>query len=152
MAKFINVTKQIFFDRDRIIRAMDAKTRTVLAKTGGFTRLVMKRAMRKVTKKRNVSQPGEYPLAHEGTLRRLIFFGYDLPSKSLVVGPTLFKGKRGSGSTKTVPELVNYGGVARRMASTGRVVQHYRPRPFVALTMPAAIRVLRENMATVEFK
>ena len=164
MAKFINVTKQIFFDRDRIVRAMDAKTKKVLSSTGAFARTVMRRGMRK---RKKISQPGEYPSAHEGSLRRLVYFGYDEPTQSLVVGPTLFRSKVGVGigTASTVPELVNYGGLVfrqttralhrkgKRVIVSGGVQKHfYRPRPFVGLTFPKAVAKLRENMASVPFK
>lgn len=162
MAKFISVTKSIFFDRDRIIRATDQKERKVLALTGGFGRQVMKRGMRR---RKSISPPGGYPHAHAGQLRNLIYFGYDLPSGSLVIGPTLFASKSGSGSSKTVPELLNEGGAAvrsgtrrlhfrgkTRVVSTGSQIVRYRPRPFVALSLPPTLAAFRRNMETVPFR
>jgi len=36
---------------------------------------------------KGVPAPGSLPSSHVGTLRRLIFFGYDLSARSVVIGP-----------------------------------------------------------------
>lgn len=146
MASIIDVTARTFFDRQKVIRAMDRKTHRVLSATGAFARTVMRRGMRRTPA---ISQPGHFPHAHAGQLRDLIFFSYEPRRKAAVTGPTLFAGSRDSAiRTQTVPNLVNIGGFARRfIRRLGRwVVQRYRPRPFVTLTRDVAVRRLRDNM------
>lgn len=153
MADFINVTTQMFFDRDKVQRAMDRKGQRCLSSAGAFGRTVMKRGMRR---RKSVSAVGAYPSAHAGQLRDLIYFGYDAASKGVVIGPTLFSGTQDGGS-KTVPQLLNEGGtvtrVVRRTGQPSRPVrQVYQPRPFVELTRKPAADKLLENIEKFEFR
>jgi len=117
------VTKQMFFDRQAVLGAVDRATRSVLSKFGAFVRTAARHSIRK---RKAASQPGSPPSSHVGTLRRLIFFGYDPARKSVVIGPTPFR------SEVEAPPLLEYGGRARRKDRKGRnVVSIYRPRPFM---------------------
>ncbi len=154
MAGFINVTKQMFFDREKVQKAMDRKGQKCLSSAGAFGRTVMKRGMRR---RKPVSEVGGYPSSHSGELRNLIYFGYDAASKGVVIGPTLFTTKRGSGGSQTVPQLLNEGGrvtriVTPRRGKSRRVIQTYRPRPFVARTRKVAAEKLLENIEKFDFK
>lgn len=167
MAGFINVTTKMFLNKSAVIAAMDRKNQKVLYRTGGFGRKVMRSGMRR---RKNASQPGEYPSAHAGQLKELIYFGID-ETNSLVIGPTVFPGAKGkAGGGKTVPQLLNEGGVipGRRflvprrnpksneskfvLVNNARRPMKYRPRPFVELSMPATIEAFRKNMEEVELK
>ena len=53
-------------------------------------------------RKRN-SRPGEPPSSHAGHLRRLILFGYDRQSDTVVVGPVGFRRSR-------APNVLKFGG------------------------------------------
>jgi len=115
--------KQMFFDRQAVLGAVDRATRSVLSKFGAFVRTAARHSIRK---RKAVSQPGSPPSSHVGTLRRLIFFGYDPARKSVVIGPTPL------GSEVEAPPLLEYGGRARRKNRKGRnVTATYRPRPFM---------------------
>jgi hypothetical protein len=118
--------KELFFDAPRVLSAVDRATRAVLSKFGAFVRTAAKHSIRK---RKAVSQPGSPPSSHVGTLRRLIFFGYDPGQKSVVIGPTPFTGAAG---TAEAPPLLEYGGRARRKDRKGRTVTvTYQPRPFM---------------------
>ena len=115
--------KQFFFDRQAVLGAVDRSTRAVLSKFGAFVRTAAKHSIRK---RKAVSQPGSPPSSHVGTLRRLIFFGYDPARKSVVIGPTPFR------SEVEAPPLLEYGGTARRKNRKGRnVTAIYKARPFM---------------------
>lgn len=91
--------KQLFFDRDRVIRATDRAQRRALTRIGGFTRTTARRSIRK---RKGKSSPGKPPHSHSGELRDGIFFVYEPRSQSVVIGPVGF----GTG----VPEVLEYGG------------------------------------------
>jgi hypothetical protein len=115
--------KQFFFDRQAVLGAVDKATRRVLSKFGAFVRTAAKHSIRK---RKAVSEPGSPPSSHVGTLRRLIFFGYDPARKSVVIGPAPFRNE------VEAPPLLEYGGRASRKDRKGnRVTATYRPRPYM---------------------
>lgn len=115
--------KTLFFDRPAVQSAVDRSTRKVLSRFGAYVRTSGKSSIRK---RKAVSEPGSPPSSHVGTLRRLIFFGYDPASRSVVVGPVPFGGEA------EAPPLLEYGGRARRKDRRGRLrAAAYRQRPFM---------------------
>jgi hypothetical protein len=114
--------KALFFDRPAVQSAVDRSTRKVLSRFGAYVRTSAKSSIRK---RKAVSEPGSPPSSHVGTLRRLIFFGYDPDNRSVVVGPMPF-------GAVEAPALLEYGGTASREDRRGRRRRaHYRPRPFM---------------------
>ena len=115
--------KSMFFDQKAVRSATDRATRKVLSKFGAYVRTASRSSIRK---RKAISEPGKPPSSHVGTLRRLIFFGYDTGRRSVVIGPTPFGGKA------EAPPLLEYGGRVRRKNRRGRVrMATYRPRPFM---------------------
>ena len=114
--------KAMFFDRKAVLGAVDRATRNVLSKFGAFVRTTAKHSIRK---RKAISQPGQPPSSHVGTLRDLIYFGYDTTSRSVVIGPTPFR------STVEAPPLLEYGGTARLVRKGKSVVATYKPRAFM---------------------
>jgi hypothetical protein len=154
------VTTKHFFDKHGITEKMDRKTKRVLSSTGAYSRTVMKNGMKTAN---GSAPPGAYPHSHQGDLKRLIYFGYDDATKSVVVGPTPFKSRESSlTGGLTVPQLVNEGGTVYRQGFVGprrhrrpagvRLRYSYQARPFVALTAPIAAKKLAENMAKFDLK
>lgn len=94
--------KQMFFDRPKVKRAVDAARRQVLSKAGAFIRQTARTSIRK---RKGTSKPGSPPHSHVGLLRRFILFGYDKQSDSVVIGPVGFKA---SGA----PRVLERGGTA----------------------------------------
>ena len=127
----LKIDKSMFFDTAKVRRAVSDGTRKVLSKFGAF---VMTAARHSIRKRKAVSQPGRPPSSHVGTLKRLIFFGYEPGKKSVVIGPTPFAAK---GGTAVVPELLEQdhaAGTTRRIRGTRRgkvVVMTYRARPYM---------------------
>jgi hypothetical protein len=109
--------KQLFFDRPRVQRAVDKTQRRVLSKAGAFVRTAAKHSIRK---RKGSAPPGAPPHSHEGSLRRLILFGYDERTETVVVGPVGFK-------RSTAPNVLEFGGAVKtkrprlvRVESRGR--------------------------------
>lgn len=118
--------KDLFFDRHAVIAAVDRAKRKVLSKAGAFIRTAARTSIRK---RKGSAPPGAPPHSHEGSLRRLILFGYDRASDSVVVGPVGFKGS-------AAPSALEHGGsttVLRRRGGrlTSRKVR-IAPRPYMA--------------------
>ena len=106
--------KSLFFDRPKVRRAVDRAKRQVLSRAGAFIRTTAKHSIRK---RRGSSPPGKPPHSHVGLLRKLIFFGYDERTDSVVVGPVGFK-------RSSAPNVLEFGGtstVVRRRR--GKVVK-----------------------------
>jgi hypothetical protein len=103
--------KELFFDKARVVRAVDKARRAVLSKAGAFIRQRAKTSMRK---RKAISAPGQPPSAHEGSLRRFLYFGYDPGADTVVVGPAatnqVFFGRDRKPVTGTVPSVLEYGG------------------------------------------
>lgn len=115
--------KHLFFDRPKVTRAVDRAQRRALSKAGAFIR---QRARTSMRRRRGSAPPGQPPNAHEGSLRRLLLFGYDRASDSVVVGPVGFR--RGG-----APSTLEFGGRAtvtrRRTRRDGkRVIESKRVR------------------------
>lgn len=124
------VTTKLFFDGKAVIGAVDKATRKVFMRFGAFVRRGAKSSIRK---RRRISDPGSPPSSHVGTLKRLIYFGYDPVQKSVVIGPEMFRGQANA-------PLLEYGGRTRlrRRARRGRipmrsgaVIATYKARPFM---------------------
>lgn len=120
----LKTAKGNFFDRAKVIAAMDAAARRVLSRFGAFVR---QRAKTSIRKRKGVSPVGGPPYSHVGLLRKFILFAYDSGSKSVVIGPTLLT------PTSDAPSLLEYGGRRRVLApGTGRPAsQRYRARPYM---------------------
>jgi len=117
-----------FFDRAKVVRAMDSATRRNLSKIGAFVRT---RARSIIRTRKRVSDPGEPPSSHTGILKALIFFAYEPARKNVVIGPTVARAGE-------APALLEYGGGTTRRV--GHLVKpaHYRPRPFMGPALEEA--------------
>ena len=137
--------RQAFFDARKILDQAEAGERRVLSRFGAFAWRRARSSIRPaplidaatglVTRKRRgvktrpaTAPPGRPPYSHEGSLRRLLFFGHDPAARSVVVGPVRFR--RGE-----APRLLEHGGDVTR---GGRRL-HYAGNPVSA---PAALAEL----------
>ncbi len=93
--------KSMFFDRRAVIDALGSANVKALGRGGAFIR---RRAKSSIRKRKRVSRPGEPPSSHVGTLRNLIYFGFDTGRQSVVIGPTPL------GTVGRVPPILEYGG------------------------------------------
>ena len=106
--------KEFFFDRAKVERMVDQKTRKALGRIGALVRQVARRSIRK---RKAASAAGSPPSSHTGKLRDNIFFAYDPSTTSVVIGPTPFNGRSyvavpGGGSliAGAVPSVLERGG------------------------------------------
>jgi hypothetical protein len=114
----------LFFDSPKVIRSVDKSTRKVLSRFGAFVRRTAKRSIRK---RRKSSAPGSPPSSHTGLLKRFIFFGYDLQTDSVVIGPArLTENNRGQ-----APSLLEYGGRTSLQTKKKKTRVRIRSRPFM---------------------
>lgn len=105
--------KDLFFDKATVKRAVNSAKRRVLSKGGAFIRTTAKHSIRT---RKGQAPPGGPPHSHEGSLRRLIFFGYDRASDSVVVGPVGFR-------SSTAPNVLEFGGTTKvKTRRHGRLV------------------------------
>ena len=102
----ISQAKGLFFDSEKVKRALDAATRKALSRFGAFVRT---RAQSSIRKRKGPSRPGTAPHSHVGLLKRLIYFGYDPGRESVVIGPARLSSKLYAGP-ETLPEAEEYGG------------------------------------------
>lgn len=118
--------RSLFFDRQKITRAVDKAKRAVLSKAGAFIRTAARTSIRK---RKGSAPPGAPPHSHVGLLRRFILFGYDRASDSVVVGPVKLD------KPTEAPRVLEHGGtttvteVARRRLRKHRV--RIKARPFM---------------------
>jgi len=123
--------KDMFFNAKAVTGAVDRATRRVLSRFGAFVRTTAQHSIRK---RKTVSRPGQPPSSHVGTLRRLIFFGYDPAKKSVVIGPTPF----GDGKAPELLEQQHVSGTTMRTRITVKqrgkvqtVWAAFKSRPFM---------------------
>jgi hypothetical protein len=106
--------KEFFFDRAKVMEAVEKGRATALAKSGRFVQTAARRSMKKARRmkktelsetqlaiyesageKRNLlplksSEPGQPPRVRKGTLKKGLLFAYDPKTKSVVAGPVRF--------------------------------------------------------------
>jgi len=113
-----------FFDRAAVQSATDRATNRNLSRFGAFVRT---RSRSSIRKRKAISEPGQPPSSHVGTLKKFIFFSFEPTAKSVVIGPT-----RTSGAG-TAPEMLEHGGTSRFIPPRQRrpITARYRPRPFM---------------------
>lgn len=103
--------KQLFFDRAKIVDALDRATRQALTRAGAFIR---QRAKTSIRPRKGSAPPGQPPHAHTGLLRKFILFGYDRDARAVVVGPAKLN------RSTEAPHVLEFGGRA--------TVESYRSR------------------------
>jgi hypothetical protein len=117
-----DAAKSGFFDREKVIAAVDRATRDVLSKFGAFVR---QRAKTSIRPRQGTSPAGQPPHSHTGLLRRFIFFSYDNERHSVVIGPTLINTPTGA------PETLEHGGATTILDRRRRTRVTIQPRPYM---------------------
>jgi hypothetical protein len=110
--------ERLFFDNEKVIKALDKAKRKSLSKAGAFVR---RRAQTSIRKSKRVSDPNNPPHSHIGLLRKHIYFAYEPDTGRVFVGPIALK-------KKEAPSLLEYGGI--RVTDRGRQLR-YQKRPFM---------------------
>jgi hypothetical protein len=118
-----------FFDRAKVMSAIDPATRRVLSGFGAFVR---RRARSSIRTRKRISTPGAPPSSHTGLLKQFIYFSFDAASRSVVIGPAKLN-KPGDMA------VLEHGGdtTLRRRGKSFRA--HYEARPFMQPAFDAEI-------------
>jgi hypothetical protein len=126
--------KKAFFDRGKVSRFLDAKTKRVLSKFGSFVRRRAQTSMRPDPKadkggKPTYSPAGQPPRARgRKLLRKMLFFAYEQAAKTVYVGPL----RLAATAQQHVPKTHEEGGViVRRTRGGGQKHHRYKKRPFM---------------------
>jgi hypothetical protein len=106
--------KAMFFDRPQVIAAVGRASAKALSKAGAY---IQRRAKSSIRKRKRASRPGEPPSSHVGTLRDRIYFSFDPPTRSVVVGPTPI------GTVGVVPPTLEFGGTVPQRKNPRRRVR-----------------------------
>ena len=93
---------RMFFDKPKVLRAVNRAKYRALSKAGGWIRKTARFSMRR---RKTSASPGRPPSAHVGLLRDFLFYAYDPSSRSVVIGPAAMKRRRDD-----VPALMEWGG------------------------------------------
>ncbi len=124
--------KEFFFDRESVIKAAGKARVKVLSKIGAFVR---KRAQTSMRYRKKAAAAGAPPSAHKESgalMRKLLYFGYDPSSNSVVVGPVSARGGE-------APNLNEFGGRAKRYRRGVKqpFIATYPARPFMLPALKA---------------
>jgi len=121
----LNQMKSTFFDQPKVMNAVDKDTRRVLSRFGAFVRTESRHSIRK---RKRTSKPGEPPSSHTGLLRRLIFFGYERLTRSVVIGPVKLNSK-----DTGAPQVLEHGGTTKVELGPRKATQRVkvRARPYM---------------------
>ena len=123
-----NLRVKTFFDRTKVVKAMDLATRQALQKIGAYIWTTARGELKRAAKPGDVADPGQPPLEHRANpqLKRLMRFAYDASTKSEVIGPQAY-------GPAFVPRLLEEGGTVTQVdARTGkRRTMRYAPHPYM---------------------
>lgn len=121
--------KRLFFDTDRVKRALDATTRKTFGRFGAAVRGIARRSLIFRKNPKLHSKPGDPPRSHgQQQLKRFIFFSLEEHRRTVVIGP-----EKLSGSAAIVPRLLEEGGFtrARRGRRRKRIRARVATRPYM---------------------
>lgn len=158
----IDVFKSVFFDREKVLKAVDRTVARHLNWFGGYVRRTARNSLKPSD---SYSAPGEPPHTHVTYLRKhtgrdrtklavpkrrslfrdTILYGYEREAQTVVVGPFLFNGAK---TSPTVPELLEYGGETTVIRYRKREVHRakYAPRPYMRPAFEKAISKFFERL------
>jgi hypothetical protein len=148
---------QMFFDRKKVIDAVDRAKRQALSRVGAYIRQAArssiknapfiarkKRGEERTDLRRRTSRPGRPPYSQTGLLKRGILFGYDRNSDSVVIGPVFLHGRAG----RDVPRILEEGGHSQRGRDKRTVRIAARPymRPAMMKELPNIPAAFRNSV------
>lgn len=129
----LQTVKAGFFDRGAVMNRLNDIQAKVYSKFGAYVRTAAKTSIRPSN---SISKPGMPPKSHVGLLKQHIYFAWDFITRSVVIGPLLFRTAaqanlsiQGANGYTTVPSVLEYGGVVTRRKE--RKTGAYKPRPFM---------------------
>ena len=147
----------VFFDDKKVLDTVEKNLRVRLSKIGSYIR-TSERSIIKYSK--GSALAGQPPHAHRSTtgftkkkknkkgeetkqpaspLRELIFFGWDAATKSVVAGPTAFRGKAQAAA-------LDLGGTITVMDGHKLKTIHLKPHPFRAPALQANVKKFPQEL------
>lgn len=122
---FVKIT-EAFLDSPKIQKFIDQKTKKVFVRFGGTVRKTAQFSMRT---RKGTAPAGQPPYAHDKKLlRKLLFFFYDVETKTVVIGPI----RLDKTADQHIPKLMEEGGKIARVTRSGKTVVHeYDEHPFM---------------------
>ena len=103
-----------FFDRSKVIKAVDRKTAAAMKHIGGTTRKIARNSIKKSTGRTLHSPPGKPVRTQTGIYKKTIFFEYEPRKRAMICGPKKLPRKSNVRAIgKTTPQLLEEGGTAR---------------------------------------
>lgn len=129
--------KQMFFNADKVLRAVDGANRRALNHIGGYVRSSIRNSIKQ--KPNNVySDPGTPPHTHTGWFKQNIYYGYDAAAKTVVIGPW---------KSPEFHQLHEYGGVGKKRRGRGRKRKYpkYPARPYMKPALERSIPALQKE-------
>lgn len=135
MASPLKMAVKIDVYAGKVTRRIAAKRVRILFKIGGYTLRAYRRGMRY---RKGPSRPGSPPSAHKTgsngpLLREASGFAVDKLRGRVVIGPKRFR-RLSRPTGKTVPEILNEGGVVFAEHEGKRITAELEARPFLAPT------------------
>lgn len=136
----ISEFKKTFFDPNAVLDPAVRVMRQKLSRYGAFVRT---RAKSSIKKRKKPADPGKPPSSHAGTLKRLIFFGFEPSTQTVVVGPAKFENRH----NYVVPEVLEKSGTVV-VVKPGKKPQaaHYRGNPFMQPAHEAELPKFMESL------
>lgn len=143
----LGTTTKYFFDRAKVVEAMDRKTNAAFNWIGGTLRKTAQRSIRKSTGKTLHSPPGSPVRTSTGIYPKTILYEFNPRTKTLICGPKKLpiKSNVSPGSRKSIPELLEKGGTGIAGKPSYRQVRPTKKkrgqkRKMVWVTIPAGPR------------
>lgn len=141
----ISMRTDLFFDRAKIMKAVDDGTRRSMSKGLAFIR---KRARSSIRRSKKSSVPGQPPRAHStspvASIKNIQFY-YDTATKSGICGPVKLNGYRKIKTAKPVPATLEFGGTVRFLRGAyagGGKARRGKPNKLYVVKTPFAKRIL----------
>jgi len=107
----LKAAKGNFFDRQGVINATAKDTQQALRRGGANLRRIIKNSIKRPTKKRTVSKPGDPPLSQTGRLKDFVFYYFE-PSSTGPLNGTVWVGPVLINKANGAPEVLEFGGMA----------------------------------------
>lgn len=99
--------KAMFFDRAKVINAIDKATVKALSRAG---QIIRRAARASIRENHRGSLPGRPPHSHTGLLRRFILYAYESATRSVVIGPAKLN------RAGEAPHVLEFGGQTTMMS------------------------------------
>lgn len=123
----VKAAKGGFFDRDKVMAAIDKATYSRLSKFGAWVR---RTAQTSIRTRKKPSAPGKPPSNHTGLLKKWILFFYEPSRKSVVIGPAKLNARSAlnlGANGQPIPQTLEHGGSVNRSEYLSKTTGEWTP-------------------------